>query len=62
MYSLLKYTIIKEIIYILVTITFRILQDDKLLLKVSDFILVKKKLVVVVINSLVCYLFSIVYL
>lgn len=53
---------IKEIIQYLVIITFHPLQDNKPLSETSDLIIVKEKLVVIVINLLVYYIFLKVYL
>ena len=58
MSSLPKYAIVKRIIKNLTTMTFRSPQDNELLSKANDLTIVKEKLVMVAINSLVCYIFS----
>ncbi len=62
MSSLSKYARVKGIYQNLTTITFRPPQDDKPLSETSDLAIVKEKLMVVATNSLVCYIFSKVYL
>ena len=56
--SLPKYAMVKKIIKNLTIMTFCPLQDNKPLLKASDLVIVKKKLMVVTTNPLVCYIFS----
>ncbi len=62
MSSLPKYTMVKGTIKNLTTITFRPLQDDEPSSEASDLAIVKKKLVVVATNPLMCYIFLKVYL
>ncbi len=56
--SLSKYAMVKGMIKNLFTMTFRLPQDNEPLLEASDLVIVKKILVVVVTNPLVCYIFS----
>ncbi len=58
MSSLLKYVMVKGITKDLTTMTFRSLQDDKPSSEPSYLAIVKEKLVVVVTNPFVCYIFS----
>ncbi len=60
--SLPKYAMVKGIIKNLTIMTFHLPQNNKLLLEASDLVIVKEKLVVVMTNPLVCYIFSKVYL
>lgn len=48
---------VKRIIKNLITIIFYSSQYSKLLLEVSDLIIVKEKLIIVIIHSLVYYIF-----
>lgn len=61
-YSLSKYLVIKRIIKTLAIMMFCLPQDNKLSLEASDFIIEKEKLVVIMTNPLVCYLFLKLYL
>lgn len=58
MSNLLKYAMVKRIIQNLIKMIFYFLQNDKLLLKVNNLIIMKKKLVIFTINPLVCDIFS----
>lgn len=56
MSTLPKYTMVKKMIKNLITMMFYLLEDNELLSEVNDFMIVKKKLMVVAINLLVCYI------